>query len=55
MIEQNYKNGDHYELILMDCNMPIMDGYQATEEIRKVVEKYGSHQPFIVGVTGHVG
>jgi len=26
-----------YDMILMDCNMPIMDGWQATEKIRKVV------------------
>jgi len=44
---------DNYDLILMDCQMPEMDGFEATAEIRTgEQDKPGSHIP-IIAVTAN--
>lgn len=36
-----------YDLIFMDCQMPVLDGYEATKQIRVIEHQSGSHTPII--------
>lgn len=41
-----------YHVIFMDCQMPGMDGYEATKLIREEEQRYGIHAP-IIALTAH--
>lgn len=38
---------NNYELILMDCQMPVMDGFEAVKNIRKIESTKGVHTPIV--------
>ena len=51
-VEEDIKNfgRNRFKLILMDCQMPVMDGYEASRQIRKITS---ADPPRIVAITGH--
>jgi signal transduction histidine kinase/CheY-like chemotaxis protein len=42
-----------YDMILMDCMMPIIDGYQATKEIRKIEKEGKMQRTTIIALTAN--
>ncbi len=49
-IFQQQKN---YDLVFMDCEMPIMDGYTATKKIREFEKNHSKHATPIIALSAH--
>jgi CheY-like chemotaxis protein len=48
-----YALGRHFDVVLMDCQMPLMDGYEATRKIRASESANGRSPVPIVAVTAN--
>ncbi|MDX1736836.1 MAG: ATP-binding protein [Alphaproteobacteria bacterium] len=46
-----HAGGDHFDLILMDLHMPVMDGFEASEKIR---EEFGENCPPIIALSAEI-
>jgi len=54
-LEEYTNNADDYDLIMMDCNMPILDGYETTLAIRKWEKDSGVEPVIIIALSAHIG
>lgn len=46
------QNESVFDVVLMDCDMPVMDGYEATSQLRSWEQKSGKHC-YIIALTAH--
>eukprot|EP00330_Aristerostoma_sp_ATCC50986_P001831 CAMPEP_0114575480 /NCGR_PEP_ID=MMETSP0125-20121206/345_1 /TAXON_ID=485358 ORGANISM="Aristerostoma sp., Strain ATCC 50986" /NCGR_SAMPLE_ID=MMETSP0125 /ASSEMBLY_ACC=CAM_ASM_000245 /LENGTH=113 /DNA_ID=CAMNT_0001763243 /DNA_START=338 /DNA_END=679 /DNA_ORIENTATION=+ len=52
-IVQDYQKGIVYKLVLMDLNMPFMDGYEATIKIKELIKAGELPEMYVVALSAN--
>ncbi|KAH7422043.1 hypothetical protein KP509_13G087900 [Ceratopteris richardii] len=52
MDSSNAKKYRSFDLVVMDCEMPVLNGYEATQRIRSEESRYGIRTP-VIALTAH--
>ena len=53
-VKEHHESGETFKMILMDCQMPIMDGYEATRRLKELMKQGQIPECPIVALTANI-
>lgn len=54
VVQSNFLQGKTFDLILMDCQMPVMDGYEATRVLRQMMKDGEMKECPVIALTANI-